>query len=151
MKVIFLDFDGVLNSDRYIKDCGHTGVVIDPEKMELLRKIIISTDAEIVLTTSWREHWDINPDKCDSTGALINTVFAEYGLKIYGKTPVIRPERENEIKKWLEDNPQIKDFVVLDDMRLEADFLTGHTVKTSPFRAALTEKDADEAIAILKG
>lgn len=151
MKVIFLDFDGVLNSDRYIRDCGHTGVVIDPKKMELLKKIVTATDAKIVLTTSWREHWNENPEMCDGSGKLINTIFARYGLEIYGKTPFIRPDRENEIKKWLEDHPETEKYVVLDDMRLVADFLTGHTVKTSAFRDALTEKDADEAISILRG
>ncbi|MBR6568564.1 MAG: hypothetical protein IKK60_07930 [Clostridia bacterium] len=151
MKVIFLDFDGVLNSDKYIRECGHTGVVIDPEKMEYLKEIVDLTDAKIVLTTSWREHWDKNPDECDDTGKLINSIFAHYGLEIYDKTPVIRPDREKEIKKWLEDNPETVNFVVLDDMRLEADFLTGHIIKTSAFRDALKEKDVKEAIRILKG
>lgn len=149
MKVIFLDFDGVLNSDRYVRDCGNVGVCLDPEKMKLLKRIVESTGAKIVLTTSWREHWDKNPDLCDFSGKNINSIFARYGLEIYDKTPVIRPERENEIRKWLEDNPETESFVVLDDARLVADFLTGHFVKTSAFRDALEEKDAVEAIAIL--
>ncbi len=151
MKIIFLDFDGVLNSDRYIRDCGHTGVVIDPSKMKLLKKIVDNTGAKIVLTTSWKEHWDKEPEKCDLSGEHINRIFAQYGLKIYDKTPVIRPDRENEIGKWLENNPETENFVVLDDMRLVADFLTGHIVKTSAFREALEEKDAEEAIRILNG
>ena len=76
----------------------------DPEKMEYIKEIVDCTDAKIVLTPSWKEHWSENPDRCDDTGRLINTIFGRYGLKIYGKTPVIRPDRENEIKKWLEDN-----------------------------------------------
>ncbi|MBQ3137788.1 MAG: hypothetical protein IJB74_09960 [Clostridia bacterium] len=151
MKIIFLDFDGVLNSDRYIRDCGHTGVVLDPSKMKLLKKITDSTGAKIVLTTSWKEHWDKDNTKCDPTGEQINSIFKQYGLEIYDKTPVIRPDRENEIKKWLEDNPETENFAVLDDMRLVADFLTGHTVKTSAFSDALTEKDAEDTIRILKG
>ena len=119
--------------------------------MEYLKEIVDRTDAKIVLTTSWREHWEENPDECDDTGKLINSIFAHYGLKIYGKTPVIRPDREKEIKKWLEDNPETVNFVVLDDMRLSADFLTGHIIKTSAFRDALKEKDVKEAIRILKG
>lgn len=151
MKVIFLDFDGVLNSDKYIRECGHTGVVIDPEKMEYIKEIVDCTDAKIVLTTSWKEHWSESPDRCDDTGRLINTIFGRYGLKIYGKTPVIRPDRENEIKKWLEDNPEAEGYVVLDDMRLSADFLTGHVIKTSAFRDALKKEDVNEAIRILNG
>lgn len=151
MRVIFLDFDGVLNSDRYIRDCGHTGVVIDPSKMELLKKIVESTDARIVLTTSWREHWGTSPSECDYSGRLINDIFARYGLEIYSKTPVVRPDRENEIKQWLSDNPDTESFVVLDDMFLAADFLKGHVVKTSAFADALTNEGAEAAIEILKG
>ena len=151
MKILFLDFDGVLNSDRYVKECGHTGVVLDPSKMTLLKKITDSTGAKIVLTTSWKEHWDKDSAKCDPTGEQINSIFAQYSLKIYDKTPVIRPDRENEIGKWLQEHPETESFAVLDDMRMWADFLTGHIVKTSAFRDALTEKDADEAIRILGG
>ena len=150
MKIIFLDFDGVLNSDRYIRDCGHTGVVIDPTKMELLKRIVESTDARIVLSTSWKEHWEKNPAECDYSGQLINTIFARYGLEIYSKTPIVKPDRENEIKQWLSDNPDTENFVVLDDMWLVADFLKGHVVKTSAFADALTKEDAEKAIEILR-
>ena len=149
MKIIFLDFDGVLNSDRYVRDCGNYGVALDGEKMKLLKKIVDSTGARIVLTTSWKEHWDKDESKCDYSGKTINSIFARYGLEIYDKTPVIKPDREDEIRKWLEEHPETENFVVLDDMRLVADFLAGHFVKTCAFRDALEEKDADEAIAIL--
>ncbi len=149
MKVIFLDFDGVLNTDRYIRDCGHTGVVIHPEKIRLIKKIVDSTGAEIVLTTSWKEHWSPNPERCDASGKLINEIFERNGLTIYDKTPKTHLPREEEIRSWLEDNPDTENFVVLDDMRLVADFLTGHFVKTTAFRDALEETDAEAAIKIL--
>lgn len=149
MKVIFLDFDGVLNSNRYVRNCGHTGVVIDPSKMLLLKRIVESTDAKIVLTTSWKEHWDKNPDRCDSSGVLINKIFDHYGLQIYDKTPVVKPDRENEILEWIVENPGIENFVAIDDMWLSAEFLKGHTVKTSAFKDALEEEHVQEAIEIL--
>ena len=39
MKVIFLDFDGVLNSNRYFFIAGCEGLAIDPECMDLLKKL----------------------------------------------------------------------------------------------------------------
>ena len=40
MKVLFLDFDGVLNSQKFIRSCNECGAVIDPSKMVLLKTLI---------------------------------------------------------------------------------------------------------------
>ena len=53
MKVIFLDFDGVLNSAKSPADSGTDGLVIESGKMELLKQIVDATGAEIVLSTSY--------------------------------------------------------------------------------------------------
>ena len=37
-KVIFLDFDGVLNTEKYVSACGYFGVIIDPARMVLLKQ-----------------------------------------------------------------------------------------------------------------
>lgn len=58
MKIIFLDFDGVLNSASYCRLHREPGVLLDPTRMALLRRIIETTGAEIVLSTSWKEHWE---------------------------------------------------------------------------------------------
>ena len=65
-KILFLDFDGVLVTDRYqtqLMDDGvqlhvdEYGAKFDPVCVENLRQIIDSTDAEIVVTSRhgrWR-------------------------------------------------------------------------------------------------
>ncbi|MDE6338813.1 MAG: hypothetical protein K2K97_03370 [Muribaculaceae bacterium] len=60
--VIFLDFDGVLNTEQYqarlavegkpTKDAW--GPLFDPRAVGNLKKIIDATDAEIVISSSWR-------------------------------------------------------------------------------------------------
>lgn len=150
MKVIFLDFDGVLNSEKYVRTVREYGVIIDPSRMALLKKIIDATNAEIVLSTSWREHWDKEPIKCDTTGEGINEIFGEYGLKIFDKTPKLNLKREDEIKAWLNENGA-ESFVVLDDAFLSDDFLVGHFIKTSNYFDGLDEADVKKAIEILKG
>ena len=47
MKIIFLDFDGVIST--YEK-----GWRFDVEKLELLKEIVDKTDAKIVVTSSWK-------------------------------------------------------------------------------------------------
>lgn len=61
-KIIFLDFDGVLNTEQYqarlavdgkpSKDAW--GPLFDPRAVGNLRKIIESTGAAIVISSSWR-------------------------------------------------------------------------------------------------
>lgn len=114
MKVLFLDFDGVLNSQDYRDNYGSMGAGIDKSKMTLLKRLIDSTDAKIVIITSLREYWDKHPDKCDYFGKVINDTFAEYGLEIYDKTPVLDSgKREDEILDWIVNNPYIKNYVAV--------------------------------------
>ena len=130
MKVLFLDFDGVLNTQDYRDSHGSMGAGIDTDKLVLFKKIVDSTDAKIVLITSLREYWDKNPEKCDYFGKVINDTFAEYGLEIYDKTPVSDSgKREDEILEWIVDNPGIKNYVAIDDGVLFAKFLVGHFVQ----------------------
>jgi len=56
-KYIFLDIDGVLATPKSIEGVGGEWRIED-EKQELLKHIIDSTGAKIVLSSSWRK-WDI--------------------------------------------------------------------------------------------
>lgn len=55
-KYIFLDIDGVLNSnDWFEKNKDVDGLVeIDPSKLILLKEIVDCTEAKIILSSSWR-------------------------------------------------------------------------------------------------
>ncbi len=150
MKILFLDIDGVLNGQAYVRNCGHFGLIIDPRRMALLKEIIDATDAKIVLSTSWREHWSPVAARCDAIGQQLNRIFGEYRLEIYDKIPQMNFKREQEIRAWLDDYP-VERFAVLDDQLLAADFLTGHFVWTSDLRGGLDPEDVQKAIAILNG
>ncbi len=149
MKIIFLDFDGVLNGTYYVNKVGGYGIILDPEKMELLAYIVKSTNAKIVLSTSWREHWEQDESLCTQMGKDINRIFGEYGLKIHDKTPEISGDREFQIESWLDDNPEVSSFVVLDDMFLNSELVNDNFVRTSGFLGGLTEEDTKTAIEIL--
>lgn len=149
MKVIFLDFDGVLNTEKYVSSCGHFGLVIDPSRLELLKGIVDATDAKIVLSTSWREHWDKDAQKCDETGREINEIFGRAELTVYDKTPTISRFREDEIETWLKVNSNVENFVILDDRFLDSQKLRGHFVKTSGRIQGLNEECVKSAVHIL--
>lgn len=148
MKIVFLDFDGVLNSRNYIRAHGH-GALIDPSRMVLLKQIIDATGAQIVLSTSWKAHWDADPGLCDHTGKQINRIFSQFGLSILSKTPSLPTRREREIIAWLDAHPEVSDFVVLDDELLDNRQLRGRFVKTVAYKDGLDEECVSLAISIL--
>lgn len=110
MKVIFLDVDGVLNSDEYIartikeKTLGIFADV-DTNKIRLLQQAIQSTGANIVLSTSWRYSKRI--------GSL-KELLGLYGIYT-DSIPCINQERGTEIRAWLNEHPEVEDYVILDD------------------------------------
>ena len=72
MKIIFLDIDGVLNSDMY--EANRTDWLddnsIDPSRVKLLADLVKASDAKIVLTSTWRVEWNMIPLLC---GVMENT------------------------------------------------------------------------------
>lgn len=150
MKLLFLDIDGVLNSERYVREHkDERGVLIDKNKMLFLKHIIEKTGAFIVLTSSWREHWGRFPEFCDDCGNRINDIFADFGLKIYDKTPINRYCRESQIKDYIDSIENVESFAILDDMYLSADFIGDRFVRTSNFKDGLSEADVQNIINIL--
>lgn len=147
MKILFLDFDSVLNSQEYRDVHGSSGAGIDRSRLSLIKSIVDATDAKIVLITSLREYWDKNPKKCDYFGKVINDTFAEYGLEIYDKTPVSESGmREDDIRDWICENSGIKNYVAIDDGALFAKFLVGHVVQP---KDGIEKEHAKKAVEIL--
>ena len=151
MKIIFLDIDGVLNSEKYLRAFGGIGVSIDMSRLELIKEIVVATGALIVLSTSWREHWDKDEAQCDNIGKEINKIFGLQGLEVFDKTPNLHYRREREIEEWLMLHPETENFVVIDDMFLDSERIRGHFVKTNNYKNGIEKENALLAINILNG
>lgn len=110
MKVIFLDIDGVLNSDEYIDKIKGSMVKgieshVDINKIKLLKEAVEATGAKIVLSSSVRY---------TMIGQELKQLLLDYGIST-DTTPFMKHEKGKEIKKWLEQNIDIEDYVILDD------------------------------------
>ena len=116
MKVIFLDIDGVLNSYQYDRQRKEGDGNIDLTRLELLKEIIQSTDAKIVLSTSWRKHWEPDYLDCDFIGKELTTTFYNAKIEIFDKTPITGTHRADEISAWIESHMPLESFVILDDI-----------------------------------
>ena len=111
MKVIFLDIDGVLNSDSYIDKARKLGLKgiekeIDIGKIKLLKKAVEETGAKVVLSSSWRLTKNLSD---------LRELFARYEIFL-DTTPFINNERGYEIKQYLQENKGVEDFIILDDV-----------------------------------
>lgn len=146
MKVIFLDFDGVLNTNRYFIDSNSKpNFFLEDEKVVLLKKIIDATDAKIVLSTSWREVWDLDLP----ITVKMKEYFNSYNIKIYDKTNSIEYNRVLEIKDWLTRH-EVSSYCILDDITGPWFDLENNVVITNINHNGLTEDNVKEAIEILK-
>jgi hypothetical protein len=147
-KVIFLDFDGVLNNDNFLMSLDpttpHGEGHIDPKAVMLLNTIVEITGAEIVISSSWRIPYTIEELK-----KFLTRRGFDHADKIIGRTPgVDRNDRGVEIFVWLSRAEETGDgaehFVILDDND-DMKPLMQHLVRTNP-DVGLCEEDMLKAI-----
>lgn len=150
MKVIFLDFDGVLNSADFRESVAdYYSEFIDESRMPLLRKLVELTGAEIVLTTTWRHHWFKDNTDCNNDTEKINKIFGKYGLQIYNKTGSYNENRNFEISMFLCCN-NVENYVIIDDVDFNwSEENRRHFVKTDDSGQGLDEKSVRQAVEIL--
>lgn len=152
MKVLFLDVDGILNSND-TEDVFKGFIGLDYAGIRLLREIIDETGAEIVLVSSWKHRWyKDNKDSQDDLANYLDQRLAEEGLKIIDKTEGTS-DRGTGIVEWLSKHA-VESWIVLDD-EIFPDYevcgILPHLVKTSFYDGGLKEKHVDSAIKMLNG
>ncbi len=147
----FLDFDGVLNSSRYLmanpqelRRHKNQQLVFDPDAMELLNSLVMRLPVEIVISSDWRKacKYDVLARRMEQDGF-------RYAHKVVGQTPNHgETPRGHEIHAWLMKRCERgKPFVVLDD-RTDMDGVDSHLVAIDP-KVGLTRSDVNKATRIL--
>ena len=106
MKVIFLDFNGVLDTWEKID-------AIDSDNLKRLSNIVRETGAKIVISSSIKNRFFIDGVLSQKCKYLIDTL-TQSGLEIVGMTPYTS-NREEEINLYLNTHPEIDSFCILDD------------------------------------
>ena len=142
MKVIFVDVDGVLNSDDFI-DSVKGKQDIDIKTVLLLKRAIEETGAKIVMDTSFRY---------TQSFLKVQEMLLQNGI-MFDKTPFIDNERGKEIKQYLSEHRNNEDYILLDDV-VFSDFddeLLSHLIKmddtnTRGIGKGLQKKDIEEII-----
>jgi len=142
-KYIYLDFDGVLNTEQYQAELAVAGVpgkdkygpLFAPESIRQLRRIIEATSAEIIVTSSWRYVYEKD---------TFYEMWNERGLP--NARVVILDRKFEGISK--DDHQKYVPYVYIDDEDKYSDSERDFLIQTDPVKG-LSAADADRAIAIL--
>jgi len=158
MKVIFLDFDGVLNSaasfgyEERFRD-RNPGMALGPVN-ETLCNVCTSNFQEIlfhfpqvkvVISSTWRTLFSLE---------WLQNKLASYGIdssRVIDRTPGNDwGHRGEEIQQWLDAHPEVKTYIVIDDNEIGGPIPADRIVKTS-WNVGLTLPHVLEAIEKLGG
>ena len=146
-KVLFLDFDGVVNSHesfhlnhlartkerelrgegaefapQFCFPMGH----LYPPLIERLNKIMEQTDCHIVVSSAWRIGHSV-----EQLAEWLTKKGFCFGNKIIDRTGQnSKDARGGEIQDWLDEHPEVTQYVVLDDD--SADIIGDYTTKKHP-------------------
>lgn len=176
MKLIFLDFDGVMNSDKYFSSpsfkeetkgmsweeimliAHHTH--LDRAAILLVNQLVdrasaclaengLNTSVSVIVSSTWRQHYSIDE---------LNEMLVNRGatFTITGATPVHRSYlgwgmanaiRGHEIQDYLDEIHVPVQFVILDDID-NMEHLSDHLVLTDEGEG-ITQADIEKALQIL--
>ncbi len=165
MKIIFLDFDGVLNNESFfikrhrnmqglrmidLNKINETDLKvkyllceIDLDNLDILKEIINDTDSKVVVISSWKKL---------KVFYKVSKHLVNLGIPIIGMTSDNSDNRGEGIKNYLK-NHEVDNYIVIDD-DIFPDYdeeIMNHLVKTSFYNCGLTEENKEEAINKLNG
>lgn len=135
MKILFLDFDGVLNSERTRYALGGLPddfrpaerAKFDPVAIALIARLCRHSDVRIVVSSAWRNLHSV--EECAQ----------ELGLPIIDQTPFLgadvyenNVQRGHEIQAWLDAHPEVTHYAIVDDMDDMLASQQDHFVRTDP-------------------
>lgn len=172
-KIVFLDIDGVLNSEEWTNKCFNKLVSddicdsdIDPDAINRLIKFLDDTNAKIVLSGSWRS---LNVQNTILEFSTFNHELLKKLIPyIIGVTPKFNKcrKRGNEIAYWMnmlsiDYNTLVKRGFILENVELFKNYryvivdddnamLRGQNFVQTDFQTGLTDEDVDEMKAFLE-
>lgn len=144
MKVIFLDFDGVINNWDHFND-------VDINCIKILKYIKEKTNAYIVAITS--QKYSIQETKSIPHEKTIFwktcLILKKLGIEVNDVTPLVNKSKCLEIKKYLNTHKNITEYLILDDEYID-DSLKDHQVLLDLYNG-LRNEHINPSINILNG
>lgn len=137
--ILFLDFDGVLNSTRFFRAQQTAGRPtrttverIDQAAVAQLNRIVATIDPIVVVSSTWREKHSLD--------ALTDCLRSHgYIGRLYGATPLNGTSRGHEIQTWMTRKGIVPEEVVILDDNDDMDHLLPRLVLTDTDTGLLPE------------
>lgn len=166
MLVLFLDIDGVINSEEsyrvreeYHQKHNEWISPLDEEVVKRIAKIVSITGAKVVLSSTRRFDWKDGSENLEvDESKYLQSLFDKYDIEIIGITPKIAKSddeheeytswREYEIISYLDTHPEIEGFCIIDDEKTDLHSLEDNLVKINS-KCGLTDESVEQAIQIL--
>ena len=163
MKVIFLDVDGVLNSEDDLKVFREknniTGTIlyaeVEDRPLKLLKELVEKSGAKIVVSSSWRIGCERSGRESVFGARLYEKLvkrLKDYGMDVYDITPSLSGNRQrgDEIREWLQTcENDVENFVILDDDADMCEFVETNLVQTT-YEHGLTDDSITKALQVLE-
>lgn len=112
MKVVFLDFDGVINSIQWIKNKDDKWKIkhsINPQAIQWVSEFCEKYNYKVIISSTWRYG---GLEECKKY--LYDNGFRK-SIDIIDTTPIIHgKERGDEITEWLNNHP-VEKYLIFDD------------------------------------
>ena len=157
VKIVFLDFDGVLNSSAFLSTGAHQLGDLDPVAVVRLDRLVARSGSQVVVSSAWRL-------QCSLPELRARLAARGFTGEVLGTTPELPASagvagvwslpRCAEIRAWIaaQDEPPTG-FVILDDAELEPDELGELQACFVRVDAAigLRDEDVEAALRILDG
>ncbi len=140
-KILFLDFDDVLNTAETLA----RGELFESANIEALNAVVDRTGAAIVVTSMWRIGASV-----EELEEILVQAGAHARGRVVGVTPCLAEvTRGAEISAWLQQAPvPVASYVILDD-RSDMEALQERLVQTDP-QFGLVNSQVDEIVARLQ-
>ena len=177
MKVVFLDIDGVLNSDSTL----YENISLEDNLIMNLKELIDRTGAKIILSSSWRtipaatqklmnklDEFNLHLSGMTSEGVEASFIEAigfkptkrflddRFGFELSenkepNKKYKMTFDRGAEIFKWLCDHDDCAYVILDDDMEDIKPYFKSKVLIKTRYETGLTKDDVEKAVKILNG
>lgn len=118
MNILFLDFDGVVNTPWWYKDendkwnCRYfhpkDGKLNNEQAIQWVSEFCQLYNYSIVVTSTWRKF------NFDCKTCLYDSGLRD-NISVIGSTPVLHTRRGIEISQWLSEHPEYTNYLIFDD------------------------------------
>jgi hypothetical protein len=129
MNVVFLDYDGVVNTPMWNEGGTHCSYnfpqdnkVNNFQAVQWVSEFCQKYHYSIVVSSTWR--MDSNYKECLINGGLRD------GIEIIGRTKILNKTRGSEIEQYLKEHPEVDNYLIFDDEEDFFDYQYSHLVLT---------------------